>query len=115
MENAMDYPPRWVVKVALWLTLALMVLALVVPVAIAQSRSATAGRATVTLHDSPCVHKEVLRHIQPQHHSLLKAGSGVWDGKPYALCWASAGQSVVLIWEDGGVGQVPLALFGTAI
>lgn len=61
----------------------------------------------VTFFDAKCTDPKVLAHVDPSEHHLLKAGEGMWEGKKYALCWATVGGMRVLIWEDGGFARVP--------
>lgn len=104
--------PGWTIKLALRLTALLMVLVIAVPAALAQERTFSEGNARITIGTEPCTDEKVLAHVPEQFQPYMKAGRGIYDGAPYALCWAiTGGVVVVIVWEDGGIGRIPLSGF----
>ena len=72
--------------------------------------TATHDGASVTISEQPCSF-EILNMVEPQYRHLLLGGSGVLDGKRYALCWAKVDDSIVFVWEDKMMGRLPAAMF----
>ena len=65
------------------------------------------GRDSVELFSGPCTDSKVIAHLPQELRDKLKAGHGTYDGKPYALCWIRVQGGIVVVWEDGGMGQIP--------
>ena len=64
------------------------------------------------LDKESCTNAGILKHVPPPYRSKLGSGEAKIEGKVYPLCWVLApDQSVILVYEDGGVGKVPAHLF----
>ena len=66
---------------------------------------------SVTLHDTQCTSKKVLRHIPPEHHKVFYAGVTVFEKKRYENCWTLNGGDVFIVDEEGDMGIIPRAAF----
>lgn len=69
------------------------------------------GNVTVFITDKGCEYRLVLAQIKPEFHHVWYAASATVDGKAYMACWALIGDTVVLVYEDGDRGEVPIADF----
>lgn len=72
------------------------------------------GSTSVFITEKPCTHRSVLAQIKADFHELWRAGGATINGKAYMGCWAVLKGTVFLIYEDGDVGQVPVADFKRA-
>ena len=68
------------------------------------------GQDWVVTTDRPCVNQAVLAIIERKggKGALFRAAAGHFDGRDYAACWARVGVSVVMVYEDGDTGLVPV-------
>ena len=70
------------------------------------------GKAVLHLLRGPCTAPEVLVHVPAQFHAQLQRGESTFDGQPFKACWlARADGYVIVVYEDGGVGQIPITAF----
>jgi len=70
---------------------------------------ASDGMNFVRLTDKPCEDAAVMAKIPPGlQHLKWGAGSAIWEGKPYPLCYTIRPPYAVLQYADGDGGAVPL-------
>jgi len=58
-------------------------------------------------YDEPCTKESVTKLVPAPARNMLKNADGIYEGKPYDLCYAEVppgSGDVMLIWEDGGMG-----------
>lgn len=67
------------------------------------------GKDSLRLMQKPCVANIP---VQGDLKDKLQAASATIDGKSYNACWAPHASGNVIIWfEDGDMGAVPITLF----
>lgn len=91
-------------------TLAAMLLS---GLAFADDMVASRGADSVRLTQKPCP-AGILAMIPPQLMARVKAATATVDGKDYAACWIAANGQVILQYEDGDSGAIPLSEFRRA-
>lgn len=73
------------------------------------------GAVTIVRMNSPCTDGKVLdiinRVVRPEFRDSFKAGASIYEGAPFALCWAEVFGQVYIIFSDGGKGELPAAVF----
>jgi hypothetical protein len=70
------------------------------------------GKAVVHLLRGKCEAPEVLVHVPPQFHSQLQRAESNFEGKDFKACWLARPDGIVIVvYEDGGVGQIPITVF----
>ena len=71
---------------------------------------------SITLFDTACTSEAVLGHIPPMFRQHFRSGAAVLEGKTYGFCWVVPVDQpvVVLVYEDGDQGMLPLAAFSRA-
>lgn len=69
------------------------------------------GENWVRVQEGPCVNERILSMVKPDFHRLLKQGTGVFEGKPFGMCWFLNGPTVYVIWEDGDASEIPAGMF----
>lgn len=69
------------------------------------------GDDTVVLMDKPCPYGSVLRYIDEKHRDRFKKADTRVSGQRYFACWVEVDGLVMLVYEDGDQGMVPLAMF----
>jgi hypothetical protein len=75
-------------------------------------------RFSVNLYQESCRIAQVLVYIPINAQSSFKYGEGVYDGKPFKLCWTDnlpGISKIVIVWEDASVQFLPLNSRGTLI
>lgn len=66
----------------------------------------------IVLKNTPCVDARVVPLIKAEFLPLFKTAAALWDGKPYAACWATHVNDprlIAIIDETGDGGTVPRA------
>lgn len=69
-----------------------------------------ATNARVTLFDAPCESAKVLQIVPVLLRARMKAADGSYEGVAYESCWLFSNGvdgDIVLVWEDGGIGELP--------
>lgn len=93
-----------------WLVVVMVVLLACFPgPANAAERTARAGDDSVTIQDRACVHGETLARIPPDQRKLYGMARGRFQGQDFFGCWKPIGNAVVIQWEDGDTGVIPLS------
>ena len=66
----------------------------------------------VALHEDKCVAQEVLQLIPAQYRDQMQRATSKYEGAEYKACWMTPdGRQVIVVFEDGGVGQLPVSAF----
>ena len=71
---------------------------------------ASNGTDSVRLTQQPCP-PAILATIPPQFQAQAKAASASVSGTSYTACWVASGSYVVLQYEDGDTGVIPMSQF----
>ena len=70
---------------------------------------ARSGKDSLRLTQAPCVAKV---HVPDNVKEKLKASVAILNGVTYPACWAPHASGNVIVWfEDGDMGAVPITLF----
>lgn len=78
--------------------------------AAADDMVASNGRDSVRLTQKPCS-PAILATIPPQFQKQAKAASAVVGGAIYTACWIPSGDHVILSYDDGDTGIIPVHQF----
>lgn len=75
------------------------------------SRDARTGN-WARLDKGVCTNEGILKHIPSEYRSKFGPGEAQLEGKKHPLCWVLAPDgSVILVYEDGEIGKVPVHYF----
>lgn len=88
-----------------------LVLAFACSLAWPASLIARHGENWVRVQEGPCTNPKILGMVKEDFHRLLKQGTGVFEGKPFGMCWFLNGPTVYVIWEDGDASEIPAGMF----
>lgn len=77
--------------------------------AFAAERTARQGDDHLTISDRACVHGETLARIPPDERKHYGMARGRFQGQDFFGCWRPFGNAVMIQWEDGDTGVVPLS------
>lgn len=72
---------------------------------------ATQGADSVRIFPKACERPEVLSRLPEDERPVFAEASATVDGKTYAACWRSLGNAILLVYEDGDRGIVPVSDF----
>ncbi len=75
---------------------------------LAQDLIARQGDDSVRLGEAPCTSEVVLQQLPAHVRADFKNASAVVEGKTFQACWRQAGESAVLLYEDGDQGVIPM-------
>lgn len=67
------------------------------------------GTNAIRLTDTACTDAAVLERIEPQARPHFRQARATVDGKSYRACWGALPMAVVLVYEDGDQGVLPLS------
>ncbi len=73
-------------------------------------RDGAARENVVRLTQQPC-HDVILQAIRDPYKELVRAAYATIDGHSYRACWAVLRGDVILQYEDGDSGTIPLLDF----
>lgn len=70
---------------------------------------------TVQLFNRPCESEKVKPvldyHVPAEYHEQFRLGAGLYQGRPFELCWMPLAGDVVVVDEDGDLGMLPQSVF----
>lgn len=76
--------------------------------------SLTIGKSTLTLQSTPC-NPAVQAILQPQYRAKFRNAKETFEGQPIKACWImNKPDSIVVVYEDGESGTIPLKMFTRA-
>jgi hypothetical protein len=84
------------------------------PAIAAQEMIAKSGDDHVRLIDAPCPYASVLMHIPEANRKAFRKADARVGGQRYFACFALKGDQVIIVYEDGDLGQIPAADFKEA-
>lgn len=67
------------------------------------------GTNAIRLTDAACTDNAVLERLEPQLRKHFRSARATVGGKTYQACWGALPMAVVLVYEDGDQGMVPLS------
>lgn len=79
--------------------------------AFAGDRVAKVGDDRIVLMDKPCPYASVLRHIKEEYRARFKKADTRIGGKRYFACYVVVDDLVMMVYEDGDQGIVPMSEF----
>ncbi|WP_326540615.1 hypothetical protein [Pseudorhodoferax sp.] len=67
------------------------------------------GQDSIRFTDAACSNEAVLNRIEPAARALFRTASATLQGQRYTACWSVVSSAVVLVYEDGDQGLVPMS------
>lgn len=67
------------------------------------------GTNAIRLTDAACTDATVLERIDPDARPYFRSAWATVNGKRYNACWGALPVAVLLVYEDGDQGMVPLS------
>lgn len=92
------------------LRLLILAAALAAGPAMAADMEARSGSDSVRITDKPCPLVDKLAERVPQGmRGFLRLALTHWQGQDYTACWVPSGSAVILLYEDGDTGAIPIS------
>lgn len=66
------------------------------------------GTNAVRLTDAACTDDAVLKQLAPELRPYFRSAWAQVEGKRYKACWGTLPTAVIVVYEDGDQGLVPL-------
>lgn len=67
------------------------------------------GNDTIRFSDAACSSQAVLKRIEPEAHARFRTAFATLQGQRYTACWSVMSTAVLLVYEDGDQGLVPVS------
>lgn len=84
-------------------------LACVATSALANDLVVNEGNDSIRLSEAACSSQAILQRIEPKAHTHFRTASATLQGQRYTACWSIVSTAVLLVYEDGDQGLVPVS------